>query len=108
MTFAPQRIRTGHRPPEHWGPPKTQTATTAPCMKVCMTVCAAGMMAGGAQAHGIESAIPPLPPEVRSALPVGVTPSAVYVEHGCYFYLANGVLHPLTLPWTGDQPYCVQ
>lgn len=49
----------------------------------------------------------PLPPEVTATLPAGVTPDAVFVRDGCYFFVQQGRLIRFASPDNPETQYCV-
>ena len=48
----------------------------------------------------------PLPPEVEANLPADVPARDVLVQDGCFYFLYEGKVFPLTQPETPKQPIC--
>jgi len=65
------------------------------------------LAASGAVAHGDYVRVPlPLPAVVEANLPANVSGRDVVMDHGCYYYLYQGQVYPLTTLATGAGPYC--
>ena len=48
----------------------------------------------------------PMPPEVEDNLPADIPARDVLVQDGCFFYLYEGEVFPVTHPEAPNQPIC--